>query len=78
MELRRSEMGRFRNTAPCWLDPRDFAGHSFHSGCITSAAKAGASLEAVMDPTGHESVQVARNYFRRVDAFAHHPGEGLL
>ena len=31
-----------------------------------------------MDHTGHKSVQVARDYFRRVDAFTHHPGEGLL
>ena len=31
-----------------------------------------------MDHTGHRSVQVTRGYFRRVDAFAHHPGDGLL
>ncbi|MHA7839490.1 MAG: site-specific integrase [bacterium] len=60
------------------LDPAAFGGHSLRAGFVTAAAERGASLDRIMDHTGHKSVGMVRVYTRRVDAFRDHAGEGLL
>jgi site-specific recombinase XerD len=60
------------------LEVSDFAGHSLRAGFVTSAAVGGASSERIADHTGHASIAMVRVYTRRVDAFADHPGQGLL
>jgi len=56
----------------------DFAGHSLRSGFITSAADAGKDIFAIMDISGHKSIQTVKGYVRRRDAFRNNAGEGLL
>jgi integrase len=46
------------------LDASNFAGHSLRSGLATSAAMAGASERAIMNQTGHRSVNMVRRYIR--------------
>jgi hypothetical protein len=46
------------------LDPSKYAGHSLRAGHATSAAIAGASERAIMNQTGHRSVQMVRRYIR--------------
>lgn len=46
------------------LKASDFAGHSLRSGLATSAAMAGASERAIMNQTGHKSVNMVRRYIR--------------
>ena len=46
------------------LDPAKYAGHSLRAGHATSAAIAGASERAIMNQTGHRSVQMVRRYIR--------------
>jgi len=53
-----------RYAAAAGLDARGFAGHSLRSGLATSAAMAGASERAIMNQTGHHSVNMVRKYIR--------------
>jgi integrase len=46
------------------LDPVKYAGHSLRAGHATSAAIAGADERAIMNQTGHRSVQMVRRYIR--------------
>jgi integrase len=46
------------------LDASEFAGHSLRSGLATSAAAAGPSERAIMNQTGHRSVNMVRRYIR--------------
>lgn len=46
------------------LDTTEFAGHSLRAGLATSAAMAGASERAIMNQTGHRSVNMVRRYIR--------------
>ena len=46
------------------LNASDFAGHSLRSGLATSAAMAGASERAIMNQTGHRSLNMVRRYIR--------------
>jgi len=46
------------------LDPARYAGHSLRAGHATSAAASGASERAIMNQTGHRSVQMLRRYIR--------------
>jgi integrase len=46
------------------LDASGFAGHSLRSGLATSAAIAGASERAIMNQTGHRSLNMVRRYIR--------------
>jgi integrase len=50
--------------AAAGLDPARYAGHSLRAGHATSAAIAGASERAIMNQTGHRSVQMVRRYIR--------------
>jgi integrase len=60
------------------LDADDYAGHSLRAGLATSAADAGHSLDAIMRQTRHKSVEVARRYIRRADAFRENVLDGLI
>ena len=53
-----------RYAAAAGLKASDFAGHSLRSGLATSAAMAGASERAIMNQTGHRSVNTLRRYIR--------------
>jgi len=46
------------------LDASKYAGHSLRAGHATTAAIAGASERAIMNQTGHRSVQMVRRYIR--------------
>ena len=46
------------------MDASEFASHSLRSGLATSAAMAGASERAIMNQTGHRSVNTLRRYIR--------------
>ena len=46
------------------LEPAKYAGHSLRAGHATAAAIAGASERAIMNQTGHRSVQMVRRYIR--------------
>jgi integrase len=51
------------------LDPAKYGGHSLRASCITAAVEAGASELAIMQRTGHKSVQTLARYVRPASAF---------
>ena len=55
------------------LDPSEYSTHSLRAGMITALDAAGVSLPAIMERSGHKSVQVALRYVRHRQAFAHDP-----
>lgn len=59
------------------LDETQFSGHSLRAGFVTSATLGGAPEAAVMDQTGHRSVEMVRRYTRRLDAWKK-PASGNL
>lgn len=58
-----------RCAASAGLDAKRYAGHSLRAGLATSAAAAGVGEKAIMDQTGHRSVQMVRRYIRRGSLF---------
>lgn len=60
------------------LDPQKVAGHSLRAGLATAAAKAGKSERAIMNQTGHRSVQTVRKYIREGNLFVENAAAGLL
>lgn len=59
------------------LEPSRFSGHSLRAGFVTTATLGGAPEAAVMDQTGHRSVEMVRRYTRRLDAWKK-PASGTL
>lgn len=51
------------------LDPTMYGGHSLRAGFVTAAAESGASELLIASQTGHRSMLVLRQYFRRYDVF---------
>jgi integrase len=51
------------------LDASKYAGHSLRAGHATTAAIGGASERAIMNQTGHRSVQMVRRYIRDGNLF---------
>jgi site-specific recombinase XerD len=51
------------------LDASRFGAHSLRSGLATQAARNGASERAIMNQTGHRSVQMVRRYIREGELF---------
>ncbi len=49
------------------LDPADYSGHSLRSGFVTSAGRAGVSLQEVMQLSGHRTPAVAMRYHQAGD-----------
>ena len=60
------------------LDYSKISGHSLRAGFVTAAHLNGASLEAIMKVTGHQSYEMAMRYIRKADPFTQHPAAGLL
>jgi site-specific recombinase XerD len=60
------------------LDPSHFSGHSLRAGFVTSAARKGKSLDAIMRQTGHRNVAQVMEYIRRATAFEGNASEGLF
>lgn len=51
------------------LDPAHLSGHSLRAGFVTEAKKRGADDAAIMDQTGHRSLEMLRRYHRRIRAW---------
>ncbi len=60
------------------MEPDRFGGHSLRAGLATAAAKAGKSERAIMNQTGHRSVQMVRKYIREGNLFVENAAAGLL
>ena len=63
------------------LDPehiKRLAGHSFRSGHVTTAAKAGVGLAEIATVTNHKRLDQVREYIRETDAFRVNTLAGLL
>jgi integrase len=60
------------------LDPKTVAGHGLRAGLATAAARAGKSERAIMNQTGHRSVQMVRKYIREGSLFTENAAAGLL
>lgn len=59
------------------LDPRLFGAHSLRAGFVTTAARKGKSLDAIMRQTGHRDVEQVREYIRHATIFDDNATEGL-
>ena len=55
----------------------DFSGHSLRAGFVTTAAKAGKTLDAIMAQTGHRSTATALGYIRRATVFERNAASGI-
>jgi len=60
------------------LDAREFGGHSLRSGFVTTAARRGKSLDAIMRQTGHRSERIARSYIRHATLFVDNAAAGIF
>jgi integrase len=58
-----------RYAAAAGMKASDFSGHSLRSGLATSAAMNGVSERAIMNQTGHRSVNMVRRYIRDGNLF---------
>src|SRR5215471_116575 len=68
-----------RRAKRCGDDLTDLSGHSLRSGCITAAAKAGASLQDIQKQSRHRTLEVLLGYVRIATAFdEHNVSKGLL
>jgi integrase len=67
-----------RGAAHLGLPVAAFGGHSLRAGFITTAAKRGKSLDAIMRQSGHRSEHVARGYIRHATLFDDNAATGLL
>jgi integrase len=59
------------------LNTTKFGAHSLRAGFVTTAAKKGKSLDAIMRQTGHRSVEQVLEYIRHARIFEDSPTEGL-
>lgn len=60
------------------IDSKKFGAHSLRAGFITTAAKAGVSLETIAKTSLHRNLDVLRVYLRDADALKNGAGRGLL
>ena len=60
------------------LEPSDFGGHSLRSGFITTARRAGRSVEDIMEITGHRDPKTLFGYIRQIDLEDGSAAKGLL
>lgn len=66
-----------RRAAAAGLDPRMFSGHSLRSGFVTTAARAGKSPKAIMDQTGHRTLEMVMRYVRDAKIFEDNAAMGI-
>ena len=55
-----------RSATRARLDPKSFSGHPLRAGFVKEAKKRGADDAAIMDQTGHRSLEMLRRYHRRI------------
>jgi integrase len=67
-----------RAAAAAGLDPATVAGHSLRAGFMTTAARNGRSLQAIMAQSLHRSERVARSYIRHAGVFDDNAAAGLV
>jgi len=69
--LEPEQIGRIvkRCVARIGLDPAKYGGHSLRSGFVTAAGEAGAGELLIAAQTGHRSMEILRQYFRRRNLF---------
>jgi len=67
-----------RGAARLGLPPASFGGHSLRAGFITTAARKGKSLDAIMRQSGHRSERVARGYIQHATLFDDNAAAGLI
>ncbi len=60
------------------LNPKGYSSHSLRAGCITAAAEAGFSLEAIQRQSRHKTVEVLLGYIRTATLFRGNVTEKLL
>lgn len=60
------------------LDSKLFGGHSLRRGFITTAARKGKSLDAIMRQSGHSSVSTVRGYIEVATVFEDNAATGLV
>ena len=60
------------------LDWQRYAGHSLHSGFLSSAAQKRASIFKMANQSRHKSLDVLRRYVQEEDLFTDHSAEDLL
>jgi integrase len=60
------------------LNTKGFSAHSLRAGCITAAAQAGHSLEAIQRQSRHKSLEVLVGYIRPATLFEGNVTQGLL
>lgn len=60
------------------LDPMKLAAHSLRSGFMTTAARRGKSLDAIMRQTDHRTERVARGYIQHAKMFDDNATVGLV
>lgn len=59
------------------LDDAAFSGHSLRAGLVTTAYRAGKSLDSIMATTGHKNVQTVMGYVRRASLFDNAAAAGI-
>jgi integrase len=59
-------------------DPREYGAHSLRAGMITAAAEAGATDLAIMQRSGHRSLQTVADYVRPLEGFRRDALAGVL
>ena len=67
-----------RTASVAGLDASELSGHSLRAGFVTTAAKKGKSLDAIMRQTGHRSERIARGYIRHASLFVDNAATGLI
>lgn len=67
-----------RNMRRAGLDVEGYSAHSLRAGCITAAARAGHSLEAIQRQSRHKSLEVLLGYVRTATLLTDNVTEGLL
>jgi integrase len=60
------------------IDEQPFGAHSLRAGLITTAAKAGRSLDEIARTSGHKDINTLRLYIRDVEALSNGVAKGLL
>jgi integrase len=67
-----------RGAARVGLTSECFGGHSLRAGFVTTAAKKGKSLDAIMRQSDHRSERIVRGYIRHATIFDDNAATGLL
>ncbi len=67
-----------RHVKTIGYDPVEFGAHSFRSGYVTEANRAGASLSEIMTQSRHKTLSVAQGYIQKTEALENKATRGVL